>query len=275
LREQGFPWTLLRDLAGMRENVLETAVGVDQFLCRLLTDPTDAGNIVGAVADEGEVVGHERGWDTESFAAIFDADPLLLDGSGAAPARIQQPDAGTNELLEVLIPRDDNDVETLRGALPRERADDVVSLVAGTRNDRNPLGVEERAEALHPTIEVRLELLRELLSGRLVAGVSLVTERETGIVYPAQVFRLVRGQEPIEKVDNSPGGGGVLTVAGRERPRDERKERAIDERVAVHQEQSRRWRRSDDGRFECRRSGHGTAEMQGTDAATVGCAVGA
>ena len=72
-------------------------------------------------------------------------------------------------------------------------------------------------------------------------------------MYPAQVFRFVRGQETIEKVYNTPSGGRVLTVARRKRPRDEGEESAIDERIAVDEKESRRRRWRDNWRFEGRR----------------------
>jgi hypothetical protein len=48
----------------------------------------------------------------------------------------------------------------------------------------------------------------------------------------------------------------------RKRPRDQREECAIDERVTVNEEQPRRGGRNDSGGFEGRGRGHDTAEME-------------
>ena len=63
---------------------------------------------------------------------------------------------------------------------------------------------------LHAGIEIVLQLLRQLFPCGLVRGISLVTEAEPTVVHPAEVFRLVRGCEPLQEVDNTPCGRRVL-----------------------------------------------------------------
>ena len=50
----------------------------------------------------------------------------------------------------------------------------------------------------------------------------------------------MRLEEPLQEIDDAPRGGRVLAAAGGERTRDEREERAVDERVAVDEKQTRR-----------------------------------
>ena len=128
-------------------------------------------------------------------------------------------------------------------ALRRERADDVVGFVALQREHRDLERIEDLADALHAAIEVGLELLGQLFARRLVGRICLVAKRQPGVVDPAEVLRAVVREEPLEKVDDAPRGRCVLALAGRERTRDEREERPVDQRVAVDQEESRGWRR--------------------------------
>src|SRR5690606_1237105 len=69
---------------------------------------------------------------------------------------------------------------------------------------------------------------------------------------PAQVLRLVLLEQSLEKVRDAPGGRRVLAAARGKRTRDEGEERAIDERVAVHEEQSRTSGRRDIGHGWCK-----------------------
>ena len=48
------------------------------------------------------------------------------------------------------------------------------------------------------------------------------------------------GEQALEEVDDSPRGRRVLAARRRERARDEREERAIDQRVAIDEEEPRR-----------------------------------
>src|SRR5690348_7022760 len=91
-------------------------------------------------------------------------------------------------------------------------------------------------------VEVLLQLLVQLLAGGFVLRVGGVAERLADVVHPAQVVRVVLLEEPEEEVGDAPGRGGVLSVTGLERAVDHREERAIDQRVAVDEEKSRRSR---------------------------------
>src|SRR5689334_6760527 len=110
------------------------------------------------------------------------------------------------------------------------------------------MGVEDGADALHAAVEIGLQFLGQLFARRFVRRVTLVAVRQPGIVDPAEVVGAMRLEEPLQKVDAAPGGRRVLTAARRKRARDEGEERAIDERVAVHEEEARRGWRGGGGR---------------------------
>src|SRR5581483_5890742 len=95
------------------------------------------------------------------------------------------------------------------------------------------------ADPFHPAVEVRLELLAQLFTGGLVRRIVLVPKGEARVVHPREIFRVVGGEQAFEEVYDPPGRGSVLTSARRERPRDEGKERPVDERVAVDEEKPR------------------------------------
>ena len=240
MREQRFARTLLRDLADVREDVLERAVRRHELGRRLVADALHARHVVRRVADEREIVGDVVRRDAESLAAVLHADPLLFDARRAAASGIEQPHAGAHELLEILVARNDDDVHAGVDALPRQRADDVIGFVAVERENADVERVEELVDALHAAIEVGLQLLGELLARRLVRGIPLVAERQAGVVHPAEVVGLVRVEEPLQEVDDAPRGRRVLAAARGERARDQREERAIDQRVAVDEKESGR-----------------------------------
>ena len=154
------------------------AVRVHQLLRGLLADALHARHVVRRVADEREIVGDARGRHAESLAAVLDAHPLFFDARRSAAAGVQQPDAGTHELLKVLVARDDDDVHARLDALPRERADDVVGFIALQCENWNAIRVEDGADALHAAIEVGLQLVGQLLARRLVGGIALVAKRQ-------------------------------------------------------------------------------------------------
>ena len=104
---------------------------------------------------------------------------MLLHARRSTTSRIQKPDARPDELLEVLVARDDDHIETRADRLPCESADDVVSLVAPNGNDGNAISLEQLTDALHPPIEIGLQFVGQLLTGCLVACVCLVPKGKT------------------------------------------------------------------------------------------------
>src|SRR5438093_13767634 len=103
--QERFSRSLLRNLRRVREDVLERAERADELLRGLLADAPHPRDVVRAVADEGEKVGHECGWHAEPVASVLDAHPLLLDTRRYLAPRVHSPDPATHQLLQILLAR--------------------------------------------------------------------------------------------------------------------------------------------------------------------------
>ena len=57
-------------------------------------------------------------------------------------------------------------------------------------------------------------------------------------MYPAQVLRLIIGQQPLNEGRYAKRSGGVFTFAGCERSRDKGVEGAINQRIPVNKEET-------------------------------------
>jgi hypothetical protein len=68
------------------------------------------------------------------------------------------------------------------------------------------IGVQHLAYAIHSTIKIRLELFAKLLASCLVRWIPLMAKGEARVVDPAEIFRLVLGDESLEKVGYPPAG---------------------------------------------------------------------
>src|SRR6266852_5278251 len=58
-------------------------------------------------------------------------------------------------------------------------------------------------------------------------------------MHPAEIVRLVLGDETLEKVRDPPARRSILAFTGSKRPGDERKKSAINEGIAIDKKQSR------------------------------------
>ena len=143
----------------------------------------------------------------------------------------------TDELVEVLVARHDRDLQPAFRSDGRERADHIVGLEAFHADHRHAERVEDFFDALDGALEILLQLFVELLPGRLVLGIDLLAKRDTDVVDPAEVGGTVFLVEAQQEVGRAPGGGGVLPARGGERAGDHREKSAVDERVAVDEEQ--------------------------------------
>src|SRR5207244_1029315 len=95
---------------------------------------------------------------------------------------------------------------------------------------------EDLLDALDGAIEILLQLLVELLARGFVRGILLVAEGLPDVVHPAEVLGTVLGPQPEQEVRDAPRRRRVLAPPGRERSRDHREERPVDQRVAVNEE---------------------------------------
>ena len=138
---------------------------------------------------------------------------------GAFVARVEDADAVADELEEVLVARDDRDLEAGRRRLLRQRADHVVGFVAFGGEDRH---AERLARRVH-----HRDLHRELVGHRravgFVVGDQVVAEGAAGqIERRGDVLRLVLveqlPQHRDEDVDRVGGLAPARCAAGRRRP---------------------------------------------------------
>src|SRR5213075_3277731 len=114
-----------------REDRIEIAVCCEQLQRGLVPDASHARDVVGAVAHQREKIHDALGLHTEALARVGLIDPLLFHRRLTAAPRVEQRDARTDELIEILVARHDHRLQTAggHGAL-RERGDYVVRLVA-------------------------------------------------------------------------------------------------------------------------------------------------
>src|SRR5262249_40905608 len=176
LREQRFPRALAWNLGRFREDRVEIAVGLEQLHRRLVPDALDAGDVVGAVADQREIIDDALRGHAEPLARVGLIHPLLFDRGLAAAPRIEQRDTLADQLVEILVPGDDDGLEAAARRALRERRNDIIGLVAVEGDHRNVKRIEDLADALERAIEVLLQLLAELLARGLVLGVLLLPE---------------------------------------------------------------------------------------------------
>src|SRR5207253_557896 len=119
------------------EDVLQAPVFGEQLLGALLADSLDPGDVVRGVTNQGKEVDDLPGAHAEPFGSVGFVDPTFVDRRGAAATRVEQGDPGADELVEVLVARDDDRLEPAAGAGGGQGADHVVGLVAGYRDERD------------------------------------------------------------------------------------------------------------------------------------------
>ena len=103
--------------------------------------------------------------------------------------------------------------------------------------------VEDRANALHASIEVRTGAPRSASRALPCRRDTARGGTTTGVVHPPQVVGFVCLQQSLEKVGDAPRGRGVFAATGGQRAGNEGEKRAIDQRVAVDEEKARRRRK--------------------------------
>ncbi len=220
-----FARTFLLQRRSLGDDGLEIAVLLQQRNRPLGADAFYSGYVVRAVAYQREVVDHLAGRHAQPFFGVGHVDPLLGDRGRAAPARIEQSNVVVDELIKILITRNDHRLVPGLVRPGGERSDHVVRLVAGDLDLWQVKRLQQRADVIQRLIEVRLQLVVEFFAGRLVLWIGLSAKRIARVIDPGDVVGLVLGVDPL---------------GGSERPADHGEERAIDQGVPVHQEQLRR-----------------------------------
>ena len=199
---------------GCGEGALQRAVFLDQLGGGLGADAANAGDIVGAVAHQGQHIADQIRPDAEFFDDFRGADADVFHGIQHVGARAVRADA--DQLHQVLVAGDDGDVPALAGGLARVGGDDVVGL--------QPLfldtGQAEGAGGVANQGELGDQVLGRRRTVRLVFRVHVVAERFARFVEDyRQMGRAVRlvqvlGQFPqhrriaINRADGGAGGVG-------------------------------------------------------------------
>ena len=142
---------LLLDLAGARQQRFEIPVFGDQLCGGLDPDAGHARHIVGRIPDQRLHLDHLLG---------------------------SHPDAGADQLHQVLVGRHDGGRRSGLAGLARIGGDEVVGLEPGLLEAGNVEGANRLADIF----ELRHEVVRRVRPVRLVGGVELVAERVLGLV---------------------------------------------------------------------------------------------
>ncbi len=151
----------------------------------------------------------------------------------AAPGH-QNRDIVAYQLECVPVAGDNQDLHAARGRLRGERGDDIVGLVPGDRQPRDP----ERVQYLEDQAELTLEVRRGLPAVGLVLDVLLVPEcRLAAVEGDSDVAGLLVAQYVDQHRREPVHGIGRLTRRRREVLRWQGEERPVGERVPVEQEE--------------------------------------
>ena len=223
-----------RQLGRVRDQVVERSVLADEFLRAFFADARNALDVVDRVAHQRHHVDHLTRLDAE----------LLEDAGRVVPcalvAGIEHAHAVAHELEEVLVHRDDGDVEPSGHRRLDQRPDHVVGLVA--------IGGENRdAERFAGGVHHRY-LARQLVGHRgavgLVVGHEIVAERPARQVERrGDEFRFVLPQEhPEHRHEDVDGVGGLALRVVQQRAvarPDGRVVRAVHLRAAVDEVEQR------------------------------------
>ena len=213
-----------------REERVERAVGRDQINGALLANSRHARHVVASVADEGQHVDDLIRRDAELVEHPLRVEP------GAIFPRVVDADAAADQLEEVLVDRDDGDLETGCLRTSGDGADDVVCLVAAGGQDRHPQGL---ARLVHP-----VDLLRQIVGHggavRLVVGRDTVAKGRPGQVERrGEVGRRMVLNQLAQHGDEHVHGVRRVPLLIGEAAAAERVIRAVHLRAAVDQEEGR------------------------------------
>jgi hypothetical protein len=151
--------------------------------------------------------------------------------------RSEDRDALGDQLLKVLVRRNDDDLRPIGFGGTRERANDVVGLDARADDHRDV----QRLDDLLDVREVVAQIVRHGLAMRLVGIVQVIAKRAfaiLGIEDDGHVIHAVILDELDQGIGEAVGGGRVLPLRIDQRAADEDEMRAIGKRHRVDEVQS-------------------------------------
>ena len=192
----GFPDSLVADLPDVLQHPLDGAVLFDQLQCRLGAHAGHPGNVVRRVAHEAEELGHPVGTYAEPF---LDAGGVI----GLVLHRVDHDDAVRDKLHEILVARDDDDVDAFALESACQGPDHVVGLDAPDLEKGDAVGPDQVPDHA----DLGLQFVGHGLSVCLVVFEGLVAERRPlGVEDHGDVFGLAVAQELCEHVVEAENG---------------------------------------------------------------------
>jgi len=229
-------------LIGMGEDAVEGLVLGQQLARRLQADLGHAGDVVGAVAHQGQEVAHAPWVHAQLLDRLGHAEDLLAHG-------IIHHHAGPDELQQILVTAEDHGAQTDVASPGHDGCDHVVGLVAGGLEPAQAPGGDQLVDA-H---DLRLQVRRRRRAVGFVVRVALLAQRGPGrIVSDDHARWLMLVEEAHQHLRHARHGASGLTLGVRERrqrvvgPEDERADVDQIERVWIP-------RRRQTGRRSCSR----------------------
>jgi hypothetical protein len=208
-------------LGGVGHHLLGRPVGLDQLGGGLVPDPGNARQVVRGVAAEG---GHVDVPLRRHPVPFLDGGLVVDGGVGDPPAGHHHPDVGgvVDDLESIPVPGDDQDRQLLLPGLADQGGDQVVGLVPGDLDHRDPQGGQHLADQRH----LRVELVGRAAPVGLVAVVDVVTvggaaqvEADRDPVRGEVAEQLDQhGGEAVDDVGQLPGGRLEVAGQGEEGP---------------------------------------------------------
>ena len=209
---------------------LERPELADELGRRLLADAGHARDVVGRVALERLVIDHLA---RNEIEPLGDPGRVVQDRVLDARACGHEPRVVGHELEHVEITGDDRGLQAAALGVDRDRADDVVGLVARQLVD----GDAQRLHHLANLGELVAQVVGHALAGRLVLGVLLVAEGRTlEVEGDRDVVRADVCDAPQD--DAAEAEDRVDELALRRRQGRQREISAVDEPVAIEQHQA-------------------------------------
>jgi hypothetical protein len=188
-----------------RPELLEQAAG------GLLPHARHAGDVVGGIALERLVVEHLVGAEA---VALHDPGLVVDDGGGDPHARRQEADVVVDQLQPIEVAGYDHRVDPLGGRLLRERADDVIGLIALQLADGH---AEHLADLAHDR-ELGAEVVRHARATGLVVREGVEAElRLAEVEADDRVVRLHVLHAPQHDLEKAEDGVDQQAVGHRER----------------------------------------------------------
>ena len=193
---------LALDVAGVGHDPLQVTVFLEPLDGGLGAAAGDTGDVVDAVADQGQVVDDAL----RRYAKLGD-DPLPVQALVAHG--VDQGDMLVHQLRQVLVAGGDEGRQLLGRGAGRQGANDVVGLDRRHRQQRQPQGADDGVQGL----DLLPQVVRHGRAVGLVLRVEVVTEGlARGVEDHRHQFRLVVLPQLAQHVDHAHQGAGGLAL---------------------------------------------------------------